>query len=127
MMAKSQTPTRPDAPNPAQNQRRAKAARGRLRTGASGMLPEPGVWDRNSANGMAGTIASTTVLDIMNLGRTKWAINRAFPMLSIRDVKLFAHGSVLVVSGTDHPHRSTLYGCTVGYRNEDCPSCRGGK
>ena len=33
------------------------------------MLPELGVWDKNSANGMAGAIASTMVLDIMNLVR----------------------------------------------------------
>ncbi len=40
------------------------------------MLPELGVWDKNSANGMAGAIASTTVLDIMTLGRTNVGINK---------------------------------------------------
>ena len=68
------TPVPLDAPDSAQNQRRAKAARRRLGIGASGMLPELGGWDKNSANGMTGTIASTTVLDIMTLMRTKLGI-----------------------------------------------------
>ena len=40
------------------------------------MLPELGVWDKNSANGMAGAIASTMVLDIMILARTTAGINK---------------------------------------------------
>ena len=78
-MAKSQRRPRWMSPNSAQNQRRAKAARGRLGTGASGMLPELGVWDKNSANGMAGAIASTTVLDTMTTVRSKSGINMACP------------------------------------------------
>ena len=72
------TPVPLDASNFAQNQRRAKTAGRRLGTGASGMLPELGVWDKNSANGMTGTIASTTVLDIMTFFmRTTVGINKA--------------------------------------------------
>ena len=41
------------------------------------MLPEPGVEDKNSANGMAGTIPATAVSDIMTLGRTNESINKA--------------------------------------------------
>ena len=40
------------------------------------MLPELGVWDKNSANGMAGAIASTMVLDIMTFARTTAGINK---------------------------------------------------
>ena len=47
-----------------------------IRDGASGMLPELGVRDKNSANGMAGAIPSTTVLDIMILGRTNESISK---------------------------------------------------
>ena len=72
------TPVPLDASNSAQNQQRAKTAGRRLGTGASGMLPELGVWDKNSANGMTGTIASTTVLDIMTFFmRTTVGINKA--------------------------------------------------
>ena len=97
------TPVPLDAPDSAQNQRRAKAARRRLGIGASGMLPELGGWDKNSANGMTGTIASTTVLDITAITRTTAGLNTVLHACVTVDVR-----TVLRNSNSTVPSRTRL-------------------